>query len=87
MILVSYKLIVEQSVAFQVEEEGEDHDDSEKSVAASVVEEEEEGEDDDEVDNPPLKDDPKYAKYFKLLKMVSVCGCLIRLLHLYVTMC
>ena len=22
---------------------------------------------------PPLKDDPKYSKYFKMLKMVSSC--------------
>ena len=24
-----------------------------------------------DVDDPPLKDDPTYAKYFKMLKMVS----------------
>ncbi|KAJ8598313.1 hypothetical protein CTAYLR_007538 [Chrysophaeum taylorii] len=27
------------------------------------------GDDDDDGDGPPLKDDPKYAKYFKMLKM------------------
>jgi hypothetical protein len=26
---------------------------------------------DDDEDGPPLKDDPKYQKYFKMLKMVS----------------
>ena len=42
-----------------------DHD---KSVASQLKKDEEE----EEVDEgPPLKDDPKYAKYFKMLKMVS----------------
>ena len=37
-----------------------------KSVASQMKKDEE------EVDNgPPLKDDPKYSKYFKMLKMVS----------------
>ena len=40
-----------------------DHD---KSVASQMT-----GDDDDDVDNgPPLKEDPKYEKYFKMLKMV-----------------
>ena len=39
--------------------------DPEKSVASQLKQEEE-----DDVDKgPPLKDDPKYAKYFKMLKM------------------
>jgi hypothetical protein len=29
------------------------------------------GDDDDVDDGPPLKEDPKYQKYFKMLKMVS----------------
>ena len=36
-----------------------DHD---KSVASQLKKEEDDG--------PPLKDDPKYSKYFKMLKMV-----------------
>ena len=42
--------------------------DPEKSVASQLEEEE----DEDIVDDgPPLKEDPKYTKYFKMLKMVS----------------
>ena len=41
-----------------------DHD---KSVASQMKG------DDDAEDGPPLKDDEKYQKYFKMLKMVS-CG-------------
>lgn len=37
--------------------------DPNKSVASQMKKED---------DGPPLKDDPKYAKYFKMLKMVSV---------------
>lgn len=37
--------------------------DPEKSVASQLKKE--------EADGPPLKDDPKYQKYFKMLKMVS----------------
>ena len=41
-----------------------------RSLSSQLKKEEE----DDEVDDgPPLKDDPKYAKYFKMLKMVSRC--------------
>ena len=36
-----------------------------KSVASQMKKED---------DGPPLKDDPKYSKYFKMLKMVS-CFC------------
>ena len=39
-----------------------DHD---KSVASQMK-----GDDDDVDDGPPLKEDPKYEKYFKMLKMV-----------------
>ena len=39
-----------------------------KSVASQMKKED---------DGPPLKDDPKYSKYFKMLKMVS-CGCFYR---------
>ena len=47
-----------------------DHD---KSVASQMKG------DDDVDDGPPLKEDPKYEKYFKMLKMVCfvlqhVCG-------------
>jgi len=43
--------------------------DPEKSVASQLQEEE----DEDIVDDgPPLKEDPKYTKYFKMLKMVSM---------------
>lgn len=41
--------------------------DPEKSVASQLKQEEEEEEDVDK--SPPLKDDPKYTKYFKMLKM------------------
>ena len=37
-----------------------------KSVASQMKKEEEQVD-----DGPPLKDDPKYSKYFKMLKMVS----------------
>ena len=40
--------------------------DPEKSVASQLKKDEKE-----EDDGPPLKDDPKYQKYFKMLKMVS----------------
>ena len=40
-----------------------DHD---KSVASQMK-----GDGDDVDDGPPLKEDPKYQKYFKMLKMVS----------------
>ena len=40
-----------------------DHDRSVASQRKSKEEEEEDG--------PPLKEDPKYQKYFKMLKMVS----------------
>ena len=42
--------------------------DPEKSVASQLQEEEDE---DILDDGPPLKEDPKYTKYFKMLKMVS----------------
>jgi len=54
--------------------------DPEKSVASQLDKGEE-----DEVDNgPPLKDDPKYAKYFKMLKMVSIC-CVCSNWYIYIT--
>ena len=37
-----------------------------KSVASQMKKEEKQVD-----DGPPLKDDPKYSKYFKMLKMVS----------------
>ena len=40
-----------------------DHD---KSLASQMK-----GDDDDVDDGPPLKEDEKYQKYFKMLKMVS----------------
>ena len=45
-----------------------DHD---KSVASQMKD------DDDVDDGPPLKEDEKYQKYFKMLKMVRViiCNC------------
>ena len=42
--------------------------DHHKSVASQRKSKEEEEE---EEDGPPLKEDPKYQKYFKMLKMVS----------------
>ena len=54
--------------------------DPEKSVASQLDKGEE-----DEVDNgPPLKDDPKYAKYFKMLKMVSI-RCVYLDCYIYIT--
>ena len=47
--------------------------DHNKSVASQLKKEEEED------DGPPLKEDPKYQKYFKMLKMVR----LMAVLYLY----
>ncbi len=44
-----------------------DHD---KSVASQMKD------DDDVDDGPPLKEDEKYQKYFKMLKMVRVIICM-----------
>ena len=40
------------------------------------------GQTESEDTGPPLKDDPKYSKYFKMLKMVSFISCLLHS-HLY----
>ena len=62
-------ILIENSVAFQGGEEGEDHDDCKKSVAFQG------GEEEDLLEVwPPHKDDPKYDKHIKMLKIVSVCS-------------
>ena len=48
--------------------------DHNKSVASQLKKEEEED------DGPPLKEDPRFQKYFKMLKMVSLCQYYIDLL-------
>ena len=62
-----------------------DHD---KSVASQMKG------DDDAEDGPPLKDDEKYQKYFKMLKMVRViftnlfvCASLLLILLATLTIC
>ena len=56
--------------------------DYDKSVASQMK-----GDDNDADDEPPLKEDEKYQKYFKMLKMVSSrkafalrCSCLVYLI-------
>jgi len=48
-----------------------------KSVASQMKKED---------NGPPLKDDPKYSKYFKMLKMVSCC-CRYIVTELFTTLC
>jgi hypothetical protein len=41
-----------------------------------------------DADDPPLKDDPKYNKYFKMLKMVSnICSLVASLFNTYLPLC
>ena len=50
-----------------------------KSVASQMKKEEQVD------DGPPLKDDPKYSKYFKMLKMVSYrCGTHLLVRYIYI---